>query len=700
MPDPQAAEHWLTLASAGYYLSPMRVRRGADGRKRVTYFRDDDRDVGWGEMATTDPDTITGWLERYGDDVGFLIATQPSGLVVIDLDAKPDANGLAWWSSAGYGLPAMTVDTPSGGMHLYYRQDDAAPVANSAGAIAPGVDVRGVGATYGGLVHAPGTRVDNGEPGELYRLTAPLLPVTELEPLPPEVVDAIPEPRRYRSAHASADKGQGRRHDLEWIRATVRDLSEAAVGQSGGEFRYALMGASMMAGRLVVAGAVERERAEAELVKIPTRTYGAPDDDDLRWIAQGLDDGMSDPFTIVPPRDEPADPVDEPDEYARRWATELERERIRRDVRRHLDAEDVPDLQVLTAGAFLDSPPAEYLVPGVLYRSSTAKVYGPPGETKSFLALDLALSVATGRAWFGTATGPAVVHYVMAEGQSVNVGRTLAWLHHHGRSREDLDGRFVAIPQGVLLTPEGVERYLHQVRADQPALVVLDTKNAMMAGEENSATDVAVMVRAMRAIRDAAGGACVLLIDHTGISDTSRGRGSNAVTAAMDTEVRVSLDRATGLASAEVTRDKDAEPGEVFAYRLQSVTDVPGLEGRRRPPAVVVPAAGDDAIPFGERREWWLHQDPALVPDVVAELTGPGSDAARDIFRVLAFMDESAGVTSPVLMRACNQRPGAAYSEPTLRRGRVALERIGVVEAVSTGKYVLTGPYQGASEQV
>jgi RecA-family ATPase len=42
---------------------------------------------------------------------------------------------------------------------------------------------------------------------------------------------------------------------------------------------------------------------------------------------------------------------------------------------------------------------------------------------------------------------------------------------------------------------------------------VLDTKNRMMVGDENSATDVAVMVRAMDELRTAAG-ACGVLVDH------------------------------------------------------------------------------------------------------------------------------------------------------------------------------------------
>ena len=350
-------------------------------------------------------------------------------------------------------------------------------------------------------------------------------------------------------------------------------------------------------------------------------------------------------------------------------------ERSRRDARARLDAEAADALQVLDTEAFLASAAAEYLVPGMLYRASTSKLYGPPGGTKSFLALDLALSVAAGRPWFGSTLDSATVHYVMAEGQAVNVGRVLAWLHHHGVTSDELGGRFVVVPQGVLLTTEGVAGYLERVRADRPALVVLDTKNAMMIGDENSATDVAVMVRAMREIRDAADGACVLLIDHTGLRDETRGRGSNAVTAAMDTEVRVDLDRDTRTATAEVTRDKDAEPGACWTYRLQSVDDVPGLERRPRPPAVVVANEGGPDRPVDPNQTW---NDPLAWPlptDVTA--LADGGKGAKAIRHVAMFMRAKAddpqgvGVTrreTVVALQAVRGPRGPLFTDDTVVR--------------------------------
>ena len=121
---------------------------------------------GWKERATSDLDTIREWWaggEFTGCPVG--IATGPgSGVWILDLDIKAEYNGFdtlkALAAANGSGLEAftgtMTVATPSGGAHLYFRWDATADaeggVRNSSGHVGPGIDVRGIG----GLVKAPG----------------------------------------------------------------------------------------------------------------------------------------------------------------------------------------------------------------------------------------------------------------------------------------------------------------------------------------------------------------------------------------------------------------------------------------------------------------------------------------------------------------------------------------------------------------
>lgn len=81
------------------------------------------------------------------------------GLVVIDLDVKEDVDGIAAWEdleSAHGEVCTYTVETPSGGLHFYFSTDET--FSNSAGKLAPGIDVRG----DGGFVVGAGSETDAG----------------------------------------------------------------------------------------------------------------------------------------------------------------------------------------------------------------------------------------------------------------------------------------------------------------------------------------------------------------------------------------------------------------------------------------------------------------------------------------------------------------------------------------------------------
>ena len=332
----------------------------------------------------------------------------------------------------------------------------------------------------------------------------------------------------------------------------------------------------------------------------------------------------------------------------------------------------------------------------MLYRDSIAKVYGAPGSTKSYLLLDLALHLAHGRPWFGHTLPRTRVHYLAAEGQAVNVARTWGWLHAHGVDRTEGRGWFDMIPSGVLLTEAGLEGYLERVTADGPGLVILDTKNAMMEGEENSASDVAVMVRAMRAIKNAADGACVVLVDHTGMSDESRGRGSNAVTAAMDTEIRVERDRDTGALRAEVTRDKAAEPGHHLDYRLSRIDGpVPGLRPGVPTPSYVRPLDERELTergPLAQRATWWDAGQPEL-PEEVAALRGRGVEAARDIFRVARFVNDPDGMSRAQIIAALKEG-GRTHGTSSVDAALALLSRDGLLDKPTPSRYALPGRYE------
>lgn len=87
---------------------------------------------------------------------GYGIATgERSGVFVVDLDVRPDEgkDGIAAFAALGECPPTLTVATPTGGRHLYFRNPPGLRVKTTGNVLAPGVDVRG----EGGFVVGPGS---------------------------------------------------------------------------------------------------------------------------------------------------------------------------------------------------------------------------------------------------------------------------------------------------------------------------------------------------------------------------------------------------------------------------------------------------------------------------------------------------------------------------------------------------------------
>jgi hypothetical protein len=296
-------EDAVELALRGYYLAPVTVKRNpATGRKMPIYHGQ------WAELSSNDPADIRRWADALGRDVGFCIDCQKTGIVVVDLDVKPSVNAVVWWSSASLPISPYRVETPSGGLHLYWRQRPGDPVANSQGKIAPGVDVRG----RGGHVFAPGTYVV-GAPEQPWTALDQIPDVADLPTLPKEVFEAIPvdarKVRRNEGGYA-----HGATHERWWVERTMRAqlaLVAEHLPEPGTGFRAVLRGASIVHGRGVVAGLIERADAEHELRAAVEACWGFVDDEDGKWIETGLDDGETDPWTVLETGDEPTDAGDE-----------------------------------------------------------------------------------------------------------------------------------------------------------------------------------------------------------------------------------------------------------------------------------------------------------------------------------------------------------------------------------------------------
>lgn len=119
--------------------------------------------VKWRVAASTDVRQLETWWRRWPHAMIAIPTGEASGLFVIDIDCKGEANGFATMRERGWTIPpdAVEVVTPSGGRHFYFAWQGE---RNSASRIGPGIDTRG----EGGFIIVPPSRPDPSDPTHDY----------------------------------------------------------------------------------------------------------------------------------------------------------------------------------------------------------------------------------------------------------------------------------------------------------------------------------------------------------------------------------------------------------------------------------------------------------------------------------------------------------------------------------------------------
>lgn len=279
------------------------------------------------------------------------------------------------------------------------------------------------------------------------------------------------------------------------------------------------------------------------------------------------------------PTDRPVEaPADDEDKYARmhREAAGKSKPADPRRERRGLTADEIERL-----------PSPEWLVRRHITNQSLTILAGPPGAGKSYLALSISLSIATGTTLFDQfKVRRGRVAYIYSEGESGLKYRLRAWRQFHGVDKIPLDFRAYPYRYNLLDKTEAesiVKQMYHDFDGDMPDLVVVDTLARNYGpGDENSTKDMNAFVESLDIIR--AVGVAVTVIHHTG-KDAGRGeRGSTALRGAADTVILAVQDE-TGLCL-RCDKMKDGSPFSPYVVRF-----VPQVVGRDSEGEEVVSAA-------------------------------------------------------------------------------------------------------------
>lgn len=505
---PQSELHLAALkcVADGYHVFPCQP--GLKTPATATGFKE----------ATQDVRQINAWWEA-NPDFNVAVATEASGLAVVDLD---EWTGLEEWTelSAGQECPAtLVVGTPRGGSHLYFR--GSLPATQHK--LATKIDTRGIG-SY--VLVPPSITVDG-----RYRYETSL-PVAELPAWIPAHLASI---KKTAPRQETSDVPLDEPWNIERAVAYLRNLAPVIEGD-GSDSKTIAVACKLRDLGLSAGQAHEtmlehydcQPLSEDWLNEKITNAYHYAEN------TPGIDAVASRPsrtFAI----------------HAKALIEHLPRSRFKPYSEQEMD----------------NLPEPTWLIPNLLPDQETAIVYGPSGSFKSFVALDLAMSVAAHTPTFaGMPTRSGLVFYVALEGmRNLMTKRRQAW--RLARNTPEIPTFFVmngpTMGEVADTRQDFLDAILGTAAGKSIAMVVIDTGAKMMAGtNENDARDAGAFVAFCDQIREAL--ACnVLAILHSG-KEAERGiRGSSAIYAGFDTVIALETERKKLVTCLRVEKHKDAE---------------------------------------------------------------------------------------------------------------------------------------------
>jgi hypothetical protein len=216
-------------------------------------------------------------------------------------------------------------------------------------------------------------------------------------------------------------------------------------------------------------------------------------------------------------------------------------------------------------------PPRQYIIENLIHDDALIGLIGPSGHGKSFLALDVAASIAGGSEWNGLKVKKGRVIYIAAEAAYNFKDRYAAWKNGH----PEIDS--VEIEKNLMVVTQSIQMWkgsdLKPLLDDlnllplMPVLVIIDTLAASNIGrDENSTKDASEFIAACDKVRELTKGA-IMVLHHVGASG-EREKGSTVFRDRCDTMMRVNQNKNGVIALSSIKR-RDSKPFEPMGFKLQ-----------------------------------------------------------------------------------------------------------------------------------
>jgi len=233
----------------------------------------------------------------------------------------------------------------------------------------------------------------------------------------------------------------------------------------------------------------------------------------------------------------------------------------------------------------IEDEPVEWLIENVLPKKAFAALYGPPGSYKSFVALDIAESVATGRPWMGREVQAAgAVLYIAGEGFG-GIGARIKACKMHNRTQAGAEIYVIRAAINIRSSAEDFDLLVSSIKdlmeksGVQFELVQIDTlARAFGGGNENNSEDMGAFIHNAGRIQRMLG--CAMMVLHHSGKDATKGlRGHSSLLGAVDTQLELMKVDATpnpsspiaGSGILTISKQKDGQDGLKIGFEMVKV---------------------------------------------------------------------------------------------------------------------------------
>ena len=285
---------------------------------------------------------------------------------------------------------------------------------------------------------------------------------------------------------------------------------------------------------------------------------------------------------------------------------------------------------------YLKSPqPMKWWIKNWLPEEALVMIYGASNAGKSFIALDMLLTMSTGLgSWQGFRAKKANCLYLCGEGRAGLRGRVAVWVQEHKGSTT---GAFKVSKGPKRLNEQSDLEYACaqiDLSGMDPDVIVVDTLNRHFSGNENDAEEMGGFIESCTALQERYH-CTVIIIHHTGVSKDAEGRarGSSSLNAAIETAICVTNEQ--GYLTLNQTKQRDIEKLEPIQVHLR-----------------------------GAAIDGWFDEDGEPVTSAVVESI---EEAERDMPEILPAGEEMAILTDAWLWSGCGTKDGY----PALTKGEL-----------------------------